>query len=101
MRSLVGSLVGGGGGFLMGTLTGLADGEFLLASAALDGRTGDPLGGGPKMLELALLPLLSKRGTWHLNDSVLGRFLGDLSAGTGAGISSDWLSHLIAEGLFT
>jgi hypothetical protein len=53
MRSFEGSLVGGGGGFLIGTLTGLPEGEFLFESPALDGRTGVAFAGGANMLVLA------------------------------------------------
>lgn len=71
---------GGGGGFRMGTLAGLAEGdEVLLESDTLAGRTGVALAGGLKMLldcEGNCAALGSKRGTWHLKDSVLGRSFG-------------------------
>jgi hypothetical protein len=73
------SFEGGGGGFLMGTLAGLAEGdEVLLVSDILAGRTGVALAGGLKILlvcEGNCAVFGSKRGTWHLKDSVLGRSL--------------------------
>jgi hypothetical protein len=73
------SFEGGGGGFRIGTLAGLAEGdEVLLESDALAGRRGVALAGGQKILlvcEGNCSALGSKRGTWHLKDSVLGRSL--------------------------
>lgn len=100
------SFEGRGGGSRIGTLAGLAAGdEVLLESDALAGRTGVALAGGLKILlacEGTCAVFGSKRGTWHLKDSVLGRCLDcDLPASSlpDSWTFMDWL--LFSKRLFT